>query len=56
MAEHLVDMGRIADAKSYLEIALREYDTAPNFIQRRERRFIGAVRSLKKRLDATDER
>jgi hypothetical protein len=51
LAEHLVDMGRIDDAKSFLEIALREYDSAPDFVRRRERKFIGAVNSLKKQLD-----
>ncbi|MGC4070586.1 MAG: tetratricopeptide repeat protein [Polyangiaceae bacterium] len=51
LAEHLVDMGCIDDARSFLEIALREYESAPDFIKRRERKFIGTVKSLKKQLD-----
>jgi hypothetical protein len=51
LAEHLVDMGRNAEAKRGLDVALRDYEHSPDFVQRRERSFYRSAVALRKHLE-----
>lgn len=51
LAEHLVDMGRVNEAKEHLDVALRDFEHAPDFVRRRERSFVGSAKSLRRHLE-----
>ncbi|HEY5959158.1 MAG TPA: tetratricopeptide repeat protein [Polyangiaceae bacterium] len=50
LSEHLVDMQRFEEARQMLDAALTEYEHLPPFAKRREARYIGACRALRRHL------
>lgn len=52
LAEHLVDMQRFAEARQVLDASITEYAHLPKFAQRREAKFFGAVRALRRHVES----